>query len=93
MLKAAVSTLPVSQHSVPLLCMFTSYSPGQGVLRMPPPAEGLEQPAPRGTWNRTKHALSSEMTQLLSVASRLLLSKVRWYLPCEVGVCSLEAGV
>ena len=40
MLKAAVSTLPVSQHSVPLLCMFTSYSPGQGVLRMPPPSRG-----------------------------------------------------
>ena len=40
-----------------------------------------------------KHSLSSEMTQVLSVASGLLLSKVRRYLPCEVGVSSLEAGV
>lgn len=93
MLKAVVSTLHVSQHSIPLLCVFISYSPGQGVLRMHPPAEDLEQPAPRGTQNQTKHAFSSEMTQALSVASRLLLSKVQRYLPHEVGVSSLEAGV
>ena len=47
----------------------------------------------RGTRNRMKHAFSSEMTQALSVASRLLLSKVWQYLPSEVSVSSLEAGV
>ena len=72
MLKAVVSTLHVSQHSVTLLCVFTSYSPSQGVLRMPPQQSAWS----RGTQNQMKHAFSSEMTQALSVASRLLLSKV-----------------